>query len=250
MKDFAKSIVCNSKAVATKVGNAPYKGAKPNYNGVSDSELKSWLRMAEQDLKDAKRDMDKANHDYRGAEITERDKVVGKYAEQIYEANRVIYNITEELKERERNKHGNTRTGNSYSWTQRRGHQELYDPAIPFGGHVRGYVEKSKNGYTGAKTNGPIVIEQKEFATEAEAKKFVENKQTGNKKVGNAAKTFSGKYLDIYDNGTVVVKEGWAFGEKASVNTFERWLDYNIQAKEKVLKETKAMKEEFKKNFI
>lgn len=72
------------------------------------------------------------------------------------------------------------KTGNSYSWTERRGHQELYDPNVPFGGHVRGFVEKSKNGYIGAKTNGSILISKKEFATEEEAKKFVENKKTGN----------------------------------------------------------------------
>ena len=82
-------------------------------------------------------------------------------------------------------KTGNSKVGNSYSWTERRGHQELYDPTVPFGGHVRGYVEKSKNGYTGAKTNGSIIISKKEFATEEEAKKFVENKQVGNSKVGN-----------------------------------------------------------------
>ena len=66
-----------------------------------------------------------------------------------------------------------------------------------------------------------------------------------NKKCGNATKTFSGKYLDIYDNGNVVVKEGWAFGEKFNEDNFERWIEEQIRAKEKVLQECKKMKREF-----
>lgn len=83
---------------------------------------------------------------------------------------------------------GNKNVGNSYRWEQMHGHQEFYNPAVPFGGHSKGFVEKSKNGYIGAKANGSIIISQKEFATEEEAKRYVE---TGNKKVGNASGTYS-----------------------------------------------------------
>ena len=70
-----------------------------------------------------------------------------------------------------------------------------------------------------------------------------------NSKVGNANKTFSGKYLDIYDNGIVVAKEGWAFGERFNENTFGRWIDEQIRAKEKTLQECKQMKREFESNY-
>ena len=69
-------------------------------------------------------------------------------------------------------------------------------------------------------------------------------------KVGNETKTYSGKYLDIYDNGTVVVKEGWAFGEKFNKSNFESWINQEIQSKEKTLKECKMMKDEFSKSHI
>ena len=75
---------------------------------------------------------------------------------------------------------GNSKVGNAYGWREKNGHQELYNPNVPFGGHTRGYVEKSKSGYVGAKTNGSIVISQKEFASEEEAKKYVENSKVGN----------------------------------------------------------------------
>ena len=211
------------------------------------------------------------------------------------------------LKEGNYEKTGNSKVGNEYNWEQRRGHLELYNPNVPFGGHTMGIVEKSKNGYIGAKTNGSIVISKKEFATEEEAKKYVENKKVGNAKydigqrvefkgqdgkketgiikelpsseskgryviisdsgnyyetfeetitrkvgnsnVGNANKTFSGKYLDIYDNGIVVAKEGWAFGERFNENTFGRWIDEQIRMKEKVLQECKQMKREFESNY-
>jgi len=235
------------------------------------------------------------------------------------------------------------RTGNAYGWREKNGHQELYNPNVPFGGHTRGYVEKSKSGYVGAKTNGSIVISKKEFESEEEAKKYVENSKVsnkaivlkdgnvwvvlyanetksqefeteeearefakkvgnssntkeeaktkdeyfkllkfyqtqgyktkageynpngriklhkgddsvdivlvGNSKVGNANKIFSGKYLDIYDNGLVVAKEGWAFGESFNENTFGRWIDEQIRAKEKTLQECKQMKREFESNY-
>lgn len=96
---------------------------------------------------------------------------------------------------------GNKKTGNSYRWEQMHGHQEFYNPAVPFGGHSKGFVEKSKNGYIGAKANGSIVISQKEFATEEEAKRYVE---TGNKKVGNREISLSASNsgeLNLQDDG-------------------------------------------------
>ena len=213
MKDFAKSIVCNTKAVATKVGNAPYKGAKPNYNGVSDSELKSWLRMAEQDLKDAKRDMDKANHDYRGAEITERDKVVGKYAEQIYEANRVIYNITEELKERERNKHGNTKVGNYVPNYRYKGFLITNPEGYEFVVFLKDGLHVAFRG-----TTSKAVAEDWCDWHDPKTGKPVKNKKSGNTKVGNAtivdlmgqAKEYNTKFWEAYRKGDQKEAEKWA----------------------------------------
>ena len=75
------------------------------------------------------------------------------------------------------------------------------------------------------------------------------SKVVGNSKVGNANKIFSGKYLDIYDNGLVVAKEGWAFGESFNENTFGRWIDEQIRSKEKTLQECKQMKREFESNY-
>ena len=96
------------------------------------------------------------------------------------------------------------RTGNSYGWREKNGHQELYNPNVPFGGHTRGYVEKGKNGYIGAKTNGSIVISKKEFASEEEAKKYVENS-----KVGNGSGDWHGRiYEDRAGNSATVEKRG------------------------------------------
>lgn len=91
---------------------------------------------------------------------------------------------------------------------------------------------------------------KKEFTSEREAEEYAKKVRTGNSKVENAGKTFSGKYLDIYDNGTVVVKEGYAFGEKFNKNSFDYWVKNEIQSKERILRECKAMKSEFDKNFI
>ena len=71
-----------------------------------------------------------------------------------------------------------------------------------------------------------------------------------NKKTGNSKKEYSGKYIDIYDSGEVVVKEGWAFGERFNKSNFGSWINNEIQAKEKTLQECKKMKAEFEKNFI
>lgn len=76
------------------------------------------------------------------------------------------------------------RTGNKYEWTTRNGEIQYFDYSAPFGGHKKGSVEKTGKGYIGYKMNGPVVISKKEFATEEEAKRYVE---TGNKKVGNKA---------------------------------------------------------------
>lgn len=75
---------------------------------------------------------------------------------------------------------GNRNVGNAYEWREKNGRKELYNPSVPFGGHTRGYVEKGKSGYVGAKTNGSIIISKKEFASEEEAKKYVENRKVGN----------------------------------------------------------------------
>lgn len=77
---------------------------------------------------------------------------------------------------------GNKKTGNKYEWTTRNGELQYFDYSVPFGGHKKGSVEKTSGGYTGYKMNGPVIISKKEFATEEEAKRYVE---TGNKKVGN-----------------------------------------------------------------
>lgn len=137
---------------------------------------------------------------------------------------------------------GNTRTGNSYNWEERRGHQELYDPTVPFGGHVRGYVEKTKNGYVGAKTNGSIIIAKKEFATEAEAKKFVENKQTGNSKVGNAD-IYSGNYIIMGDDGDVWFRDEH---EDVSIKYIDSWAQKKIAEYQRSIDEIKKGVQEAK----
>lgn len=81
---------------------------------------------------------------------------------------------------------GNIKVMNAYGWMESHGHLEYYNPDIPFGGHTKGFVEKSKNGYIGAKTNGSVIISKKEFSTEQEAKKYVENKKVGNERILNA----------------------------------------------------------------
>lgn len=86
-----------------------------------------------------------------------------------------------------------------------------------------------------------------EFETEEEAREFA--KKVGNSTVGNAKKVYSGKYLDRYDNGQVVVKEGWAFGEKFDEDNFAVWIDKEIWNKEKTLKECKDMKKEFERSY-
>ena len=80
---------------------------------------------------------------------------------------------------------GNKKVGNKYEWVTRNGELQYFDYSVPFGGHKKGSVEKTSGGYTGYKMNGSIVISKKEFGTEEEAKKFVENK-VGNSKVGNS----------------------------------------------------------------
>lgn len=215
MKDFAKSIVCNTKAEAEKVGNSyQYAGSIP---------------------------IEKIPDNWR-PEFPKAGYIV------YYAPNKAKWFATEAEAKRfaesqdKTQKAGNTKVGNA---KDKNGKElkigdivavKTSDPSLNHGKIVR---------ISGDQVSVDVTGDDDIWTTPARL-----TVKMGNQKVGNAAKTFSGKYLDIYDNGTVVVKEGWAFGEKASVNTFERWLDYNIQAKEKVLKETKAMKEEFKKNFI
>lgn len=75
---------------------------------------------------------------------------------------------------------GNKKVGNKYEWTTRNGELQYFDYSVPFGGHKKGSVEKTSGGYTGYKMNGSIIISKKEFQTEEEAKKYVENKKVGN----------------------------------------------------------------------
>ena len=103
-----------------------------------------------------------------------------------------------------------------------------------------------KNGKDREKTKRELI--EKHHFTEKQAEEVL-RKIVGNSKVGNAKKTFSGKYIDIYDDGQVVVKEGWAFGERFNENTFGRWIDEQIRAKEKTLQECKQMKREFESNY-
>lgn len=121
---------------------------------------------------------------------------------------------------------GNSRAGNSYRWEQMHGHQEFYNPAVPFGGHSKGFVEKSKNGYIGAKANGSIVISQKEFATEEEAKRYVE---TGNKKVGNSVPD---NLHERFGYRLAVTKDGE--GKKETISELEMAIsDYKSEISEK-----------------
>ena len=78
---------------------------------------------------------------------------------------------------------GNSKVGNKYEWTTRNGELQYFDYSVPFGGHKKGSVEKTSGGYTGYKMNGSIIISKKEFQTEEEAKKYVENKKVGNETV-------------------------------------------------------------------
>lgn len=80
------------------------------------------------------------------------------------------------------------KVGNKYEWTTRNGELQYFDYSVPFGGHKKGSVEKTSRGYTGYKMNGPVIISKKEFATEEEAKRYVE---TGNKKVGNGSVAYN-----------------------------------------------------------
>jgi len=115
--------------------------------------------------------------------------------------------------------------------------------------------EGDKKYVFGGEINGTYIVHRQpdgktwSFSSEQEIKDWMRNSKIGNSKVVNANKISSGKYLDIYDNGQVVVKEGWAFGEKFSEGNFGRWIDDQIRAKEKVLQECKQMKKEFESNY-
>ena len=94
---------------------------------------------------------------------------------------------------------GNRKVGNKYEWTTRNGELQYFDYSVPFGGHKKGSVEKTSGGYTGYKMNGSIIISKKEFQTEEEAKKYVENKKVGNREISLSASN-SGE-LNLHDDG-------------------------------------------------
>lgn len=70
--------------------------------------------------------------------------------------------------------------------------------------------------------------------------KYIDKVETG-----NASPVYKGQYIDVYDSGVVLIKEGWAFGERIRESDFRRWIDGQIAAKQKTLDECKKMKREF-----
>jgi hypothetical protein len=291
MKDFAKSIVCNTKAEAEKVGNSyQYAGSIPiekipdNWRPefpkagyivyyapnkakwfATESEAKRFAESQDKAQKTGNRRVGNAGNKNPDWNVGNYDWDVGIFNGQWYitkngqkfkgpfrsmnEAARYLDGHKWEFEGKlAKSKTGNSRVGNELTSYEKAKKSDLEKRLKK----EEQLLEDAKKMLRSKLSDDDRIgfQMQKEECEKNVSRLKEEIRKIGNKKVGNSAKTFSGKYIDIYDNGTVVVKEGWAFGERASVNTFERWLDYNIQAKEKVLKETKAMKEEFKKNFI
>lgn len=129
------------------------------------------------------------------------------------------------------------RTGNAYTKGQVLGQEE--GKKYVFGGEINGtyIVHRQPDGKTFS------------FSSEQEVKDWLRNSKIGNSKVGNAKKTFSGKYLDIYDDGQVIVKDGWAFGERFNENNFRGWIETQIRFQEHTLQTSKQMRSEFEKNI-
>ena len=115
---------------------------------------------------------------------------------------------------------GNKKVGNKYEWVTRNGELQYFDYSVPFGGHKKGSVEKTSGGYTGYKMNGPIVISKKEFGTEEEAKKFVENK------VGNWNPAQTGKPGTIAAIGPAWTNGGTVYGKMDTDENGKKHTEY------------------------
>lgn len=173
MKDFAKSIVCNTKAEAEKVGN--FEDPK---------KAKYYIEMWERRRDDAKRSLQNAEghlkeamkHRYGDKEFNQRE--VQRYQEAVKAAEATIKQYDDLIKSAAKTSFGNTRTGNiNYSgikefkseselrrWCM--DHNYTYTPT--HGGYYR--LEDDEPG-----SNRPNI--------EAHVR---QGQETGNSKVGNA----------------------------------------------------------------
>lgn len=78
--------------------------------------------------------------------------------------------------------------------------------------------------------------------TKAEAKKFVENKQTGNTKVGNAD-VYSGNYIIMGDDGDVWFRDEH---EDVSIKSIDSWAQKKIAEYQRSIDEIKKGVQEAK----
>lgn len=216
MKDFAKSIVCNTKAEAEKVGNFEDPKDAKRYIQMWErrkQDAKSWIDDANRKLKELHKDhggafgslseSEKRSHK---AEAQRHEDTIRKYQAEFEKYDNLI-------KQAQKSTWGNRKCGNA----------EIVKDGNTW---VVLYAEGTKS---------------KEFDNEAEAKKFAA--QVGNSKVGN--KKIKGSYVTIDTSTGRVTFDDFA-GKSFDISRIDSSAGYELRVMQQQINDFKKALEEAK----
>lgn len=252
MKDFAKSIVCNTKAEAEKVGN--FEDPK---------KAKYYIEMWERRRDDAKRSLQNAEghlkeamkHRYGDKEFNQRE--VQRYQEAVKAAEASIKQYDDLIKSAAKTSFGNTRTGNAVpgTWVKK----SAMDGPIQekdFNGYslvVQEDTDGKKKWWSWYVYKGNSEIAGGEESSEGSAKARAEHwlehsvpmptNRTGNSRVGN--KKIKGSYVTIDTSTGRVTFDDFA-GKSFDVSRIDSSAGYELRVMQQQINDFKKALEEAK----